>query len=115
MVTEDPKATATLTIACAYAILVLRPCVAYTCPVSSVYFLAPSWPYAVSAQLSVGSSSLTVDLQDHSVPDLGVDSGAAPTIASRPAARILNGNYSNQTITISVPPGGTFAVFDMLM
>ncbi|KAF9529819.1 hypothetical protein CPB83DRAFT_851628 [Crepidotus variabilis] len=98
MITDDPNAFALVTIA-----------------FTSVYVLAPSWPYAVSSQVTVGDATLLVDLQDHTVRDLGVGSSAPPTVQSHPVARIVNSNYSTQTIRISVPPGGKFAVFDMLI
>ncbi len=63
----------------------------------------------------MGNENITVDLQDHTVPNLGMDSTSGPTIKSSVRLRGDNDRYMEQSIRISIPPGGKIAVVDMFL
>ena len=83
--------------------------------VSSFYYYAARWPYPVACEISFGSTTSLVDLQDHTVPDIGTNSDASPTVKSTIEFEGGTGQLVTQTIRISVPSGYELAVVDMIV
>ena len=81
--------------------------------VASVYFLACLWPYAVATDYAIdGNPPIFVDMQDHSPP---TPSDQNATVASGVVGSWTSTANQEHTITVTIPPGGLYAVVDMFM
>ncbi|CAA7269796.1 unnamed protein product [Cyclocybe aegerita] len=80
---------------------------------ASFYFMSVKWPYRVITQLTIDDQqTMIVDLQDHTVPDVGSGGG---TVQSSVVAQYQGTTNMEHTIRVSIPPGDLYAVVDMFI
>ncbi|KAJ3501496.1 hypothetical protein NLJ89_g9309 [Agrocybe chaxingu] len=77
---------------------------------ASFYFMSVKWPYRVTTLLTIDDQqTMIVDLQDHTVPDVGSGGG---TVRSSVVAQHQGTMNMEHTIRVSIPPGDLYAVVD---
>jgi hypothetical protein len=114
MMTQDPNAYALVNFTCKfYSLRFAWSARSKTITVVSYWIMSARWPYNVKTQHTLdGNITLIIDLQDHTVPDVGVGSASR---ASSIVAQYIGPSELRHTIRISVPPRERYAVVDRLM
>jgi len=80
----------------------------------AIYYWAPLWPYPVNTMLTVDNNiTLTVDLQDPSVPVTEVY-GGEETAQSSVRAVFKGLSDGEHTLVASMAPGGRYVIMDAL-